>query len=64
MYIALYIDDNLLIGNPKAIEEAIELLQKNGLILKVEDDLHDYLSCEIKFLDDDKKERLRQPYLI
>ncbi len=33
--IALYIDDNLMIGHPKAINDAIEGMKQNGLILKV-----------------------------
>ena len=49
MNIALYLDENLLIGDPEAAEEIIELLQRNGLILKAEDNLHYYLSCEINF---------------
>ena len=36
---ALYIDDNLLIGNPEAIKETVQLLWKNGLILKVGNNL-------------------------
>jgi histone deacetylase 1/2 len=47
VFIALYVDDNLLVGHPKAIEDAIQQMKKHGLILKIEDDLKDYLSCEI-----------------
>ena len=63
-FIAIYVDDNLLVGHPAAIEETIELLKENGLVLKVEDDLHDYLSCEIQFSPDKKKAWLGQPHLI
>ena len=42
-------DDNLLLVGPSAIEEAFVLLQKNGQISKIEEDLHGYLSCEMKF---------------
>ena len=63
-FIAIYVDDNLLVGHPAAIEETIELLKENGLILKIEDDLHDYLSCEIQFSPDKKKAWLGQPHLI
>ena len=62
--IAMYVDDNLLVGHPAAIQDTIEQLRKNGLILKIEDDLHDYLSCEIIFSSDRKSAWLGQPYLI
>ena len=39
----------MLFANPEAIEGAVELLQKNGLVLNVEDYLYDNLSHEIKF---------------
>ena len=63
-FVGIYVDDNLLIGNPKAIDETIAQLREKGLVLKVENDLHDYLSCEIVFSDDKKKAWLGQPYLI
>ena len=46
---ALYIDDNLMIGHPVAIGETMKLLWKKGLVLKVLDGLQDYQSCEIRF---------------
>ena len=64
VFIALYVDDNLMVSHPKAIVDAIEGMKKHGLILKVEDELNDYLSCEIKFSDDKKKAWLGQPHLI
>ena len=44
VYLALHMDDNLLIGNLETVEKAIDLLQKNGLILKVKEDLCNSLS--------------------
>ena len=35
-----------MVGNPKAIDEAIAVLQKNGLVLKAVKGLQDYLSYE------------------
>ena len=64
VFIALYVDDNLLVGHPKAIEDAIQQMKKHGLILKIEDDLKDYLSCEIQFSKDRTKAWLGQPHLI
>ncbi len=40
-------DDNLITGHSKEIENTIEQLKKNGFVVKVEDDLRDYLSCGI-----------------
>jgi hypothetical protein len=64
VFIALYLDDNLLVGHPKAINDAIQQVKKHGLILKIEDDLKDYLSCEIHFSKDKTKAWLGQPHLI
>ena len=54
-FIAIYVDDNLMIGHNAAIEDAIRWLKKENLVLKVEDSLHDYLSCEVKFSKDMSK---------
>ena len=63
-FIALYVDDNLLVGHPPAIDDAIRQMREHDLILKIEDTLHDYLSCEIKFSSDRSKAWLGQPHLI
>jgi hypothetical protein len=63
-YIALYVDDNLLVGDLPAIDETIELLRSKGFNLKVFDKLTDYLSCEIVLSEDRKKAWLGQPHLI
>ena len=54
VYIALYVDDNLMISDLAAIVEAILALKRNGLVLKIMEGLQDYLSCKIK-LSKDKK---------
>ena len=41
VYVALYVDDNLMIGHPKAIDEVISLLRKNNLVLNIQDNLTD-----------------------
>ena len=53
-----------MIGHPKAIKDAIKEMKKFGLVLKIEDDLKDNLSCEIKFSADRKQAWLGQPHLI
>ena len=55
VYIALYVDDNLLVGHTLAVDDVIKKMKEKGLILKVENDLHDYLSCKIVFSEDNKK---------
>ena len=54
-FIVLYVDDNLIIGHPKAVDDTIDQLSKNNLMLKVEDNLHNYLSCEIVLSDNHTK---------
>ena len=63
-HIALYVDDNLLVGNPEAIDAVIAPLKAEGLVLKIEDDLRDYLSFEIVFSPDRSKAWLGQSHLI
>ena len=52
VYVALYIDDNLMIGDKAVIDDAILLLKNKGLVLKVMEGLKDYLSCEVKISED------------
>ncbi len=33
-FLELYVDDNQIVGQPKAIEDTIEQLKKNGLLWK------------------------------
>ena len=42
VYIALYADENLMVGNLEAIDEAIHKVQKFGLVLTVVEELQDY----------------------
>jgi hypothetical protein len=58
------VDDNLIVGHPEAIDHTIEQLKKNGFVVKVEDDLKDYLSCEIRFNFERTKAWLGQPHLL
>ena len=64
VFVALYVDDNLMVGHPNPIQKTIKELQANGLTLKVEDNLCDYLSCGIIFSSNHKKAWLGQPHLI
>ena len=55
VYVALSIDNNLMVGNMATIDGAITALKSNGLVLKVMEGLHDYLSCKTKFSKDKKR---------
>ena len=58
VYICLYLDNNLLIGNPKSTNQEVEEFQKIRSVLKVVDRLQGYLSCEITSSKDKEKARL------
>ncbi len=45
--VALYFDDNLMIGHQKAIDITIKELKAEWLPLTIEDVFNDYLSCMI-----------------
>ncbi len=64
MFIAIYVDDYLLVGNEAAIDETCKLLQKEGFDLKIEDNIEDYLLCNIHFSKSGKQAWLGQPHLI
>ena len=55
VYIALYVDDYLMMRNMTTIDDAIETMKNKRLMLKIVERLQDYLSCEMKF----SKERKR-----
>ena len=50
VHVALYVEDNLMVGHIAAINDAIEALKSKGLVLKIVEGQQDYLSCKIKFL--------------
>ena len=54
MYVALYINVNLMVRSPKAIYVAIETVQKHELVLKIVEGPQDDLSCKVKFSTDKK----------
>ena len=62
VYVALYVDDNLMIGEKPTIDDAILALKNKGLVLKIVKGLQDYLSCEIKISDDRTRAWLGQPH--
>ena len=63
-FAAIWVDDTLLVGDTKAIKKTIADLKEKGFTLKVENDLDDYLSCEIKIDRARKKAWIHQPHLL
>ena len=64
VFIAIYVDDCLLIGTEEAINEAVEGLQAHGFKLKEDGTLHDYLSCDVILSDDKSEGWIHQPHLL
>jgi hypothetical protein len=64
VFIALYIDTCLCIGNNAAIKDLVKGMEAQGFTLKIDEELKDYLSCQLVFLDDKKRLWIRQPHLI
>ena len=62
--IALYLDDNFMVGDVEAIVEVLAALKKNGLVLKFMEGQKDILSCDVVFSRDKKITLLGQPHLI
>jgi hypothetical protein len=63
IYIAMYVDDCLCMGDNKAIRNVIAKIGKH-FKLKIKETLSDYLSCEILFNKDRMKIWIGQPHMI
>ena len=64
VFIAIYVDDCLLVGDQAAIDATVEGLKKHGFKLKEDGSLLDYLSCEVTFAKNGKEGWIHQPHLI
>ena len=64
VYMAIWVDDCLLIGDQAAIDQAIIDIEGQGFKLKKEGLLKDYLSCKITFAGDKEKGWIHQAHLI
>ena len=51
-------------SHPDAMDHTLNILKQNEFILKVKDNLKDYLSCKIVFSTNRKKAWLGQPHLL
>ena len=64
VFIAIWVDDSLLVGDKVAIDKTIEDLRGKGFTLKVEGSLKDYLSCEITLDKGKGVGWIHQPHLV
>ena len=64
VYLGTYVDDNYILGKEEDINKVIKDIEDKGLKVKVEDNLTDYLSCNIIFDKDKKKAWIGQPHLL
>ena len=64
VHIIMYVDDFLCVGDLNALNLMERELQESGLVIKVTENLTDYLSCEIKLDEKMESGYLRQPHLI
>jgi hypothetical protein len=47
--VVVYVDDCYAIGHEPALNDMIKKIQEKGLKIKIEDEMSDYLSCEVLF---------------
>ena len=64
VFLAVWVDDSLLVGDRKAIDKAIQDLKNEGFTLKEDGTLDDYLSCEITMNEDMTVGWIHQPHLL
>jgi hypothetical protein len=62
--IGIYVDDCLVIGKHDRLDELIVELKTSGCNLKVENNLTDYLSCQLIEKAESKEILILQPHLI
>ena len=64
MFLAVWVDDSLLVGDSKAIDKAIQDLRDEDFVLKEDGSLDDYLSCEISMNEDKTVGWIHQLHLL
>jgi hypothetical protein len=64
VYVACYMYDIFAVGHREAIKEVVDLIKAQGLNVKVQDELTDYLSCNVLFNCNKSIAWLGQPHLI
>ena len=64
VYIGVWVDDSLIVGDLVAINRVISELREQGFTIKVTETLRDYLSCEITFGPEGDEAWIHQPHLL
>ena len=64
VYVAVWVDDSLLIGDKQGIMDLIKEIEQTTMTFKVTDSLQNYLSCEINFDMNKTRVWIYQPHLI
>jgi len=64
IYLGAYVDDNLILGKEETPKWLAKEVQKQGMEVKIEEGLQDYLSCNIIMSKDKKRAWIGQPHLI
>ena len=64
VFLAVWVDDSLLVGDKEAIKKAFQDLRGEGFVLKEDGSLDDYLSCKISMNVDKTKGWIHQPHLL
>jgi hypothetical protein len=62
--VVCYVDDNLCIGDEKAIRAVVEEIPKHGLAVTVTENMDDYLSCQVLMNKDKTKAWVGQPHMV
>jgi hypothetical protein len=63
-YVLTYVDDNLVVGDDKAIKQLLSDVERSEFNITVEHELKDYLSCEIVTDKEKKKAWIGQPHMV
>ena len=64
LIILCYVDDNLVIGKRKEIDKFLEEFKKSEFKFTLEEDLNDYLSCDIQMDPDTMTGWIGQPHMV
>ena len=63
-FILTYVDDNLCVGTKEAIQKLIDEIKASELSITIENELTDYLSCEIQLNATKTKGWIGQPHMV
>ena len=62
--VLIYVDDNLVVGHPEEMEDLLKGVRDSGFVITVDNELTDYLSCEIRMNSRRNAAWIGQPHMI